>query len=62
MVPQGHYPPGVPHGMHHGGGYGVPSHGSHGGGMGGQKPMPHKIVNPHCKKCHGTGWNSYKGK
>lgn len=24
--------------------------------------MPHKIVNPNCHKCRGTGWNSYKGK
>ena len=31
----------------------VPAHG---------KVMPHKIVNPSCHKCHGSGWNSAKGK
>ena len=24
--------------------------------------MPHKIVNPACHKCHGTGWNAKKNK
>ena len=27
-----------------------------------QKPMPHKIVNPHCHKCHGSGFNAHKHK
>ena len=29
---------------------------------GGARPMPHKINNPGCHKCHGTGWKAYKNK
>ncbi|CDW80549.1 c2 domain containing protein [Stylonychia lemnae] len=30
--------------------------------QGGHSAQPHKIVNPHCHKCRGSGWNSHKNK
>ena len=24
--------------------------------------MPHKLMNPGCPKCRGSGWNAYKNK
>ena len=53
MAPPTYFPPGGMPGVHVG-----PSHGHGGhGGHGGPPSMPHKIINPHCHKCHGTGWN-----
>lgn len=31
-------------------------------GHGGAVARPHARINPSCHKCHGTGWNSHKGK
>ena len=49
---------GVPHGVPHGGSHG----GAHGGGHGMPGQMPHKLMNPGCHKCHGSGWNGSKNK
>ena len=59
-VPAPYYQPGMQPQVHIQVG-GVP--GSYPGGYpGAPRPMPHKIVNPGCPKCHGSGWKAHKNK